>query len=424
MSASRGSAAGPARSGTLHRAPLAIVQAGGRGSRMDVLTRERAKPALPFAATHRLIDFPLSALSASGISDVWVSDQYQASSMDDYLAGGRPWDLDRNRGGFRRMSPEEGTGSPLSEGFSQGNADDLYRLSDRIADVDPSVLVVMSADSIFSEDVASLVAEHVESGAACTLVTAEVGLQEARQKMVVSVAGGGTQGAVAGVAYKPAAPTSGTVATEIFLYDPQVLRSTLEALVQRHGEGADTGLGDFGERLIPELVRQREVRATPVQGYWKDVGRPQAYLQACRDLLAGRIDVFSHPARPVLAHFVVGPPGLIAEGASVEQSMVGPGSRVHGRVVRSILGPDVHVEAGAIVEDSVLFGDSRVESGARVSNSIVDTGCWVGRDARVGQHAPGTRLSDESICLVGQDSRIGRSTVVPAGSRLEPGTTT
>lgn len=419
MNRSRGSV--PATVGVR---PLAIVQAGGQGSRMDVLTRERAKPALPFAANHRLIDFPLSALAAAGISDVWVSDQYQASSMDDYLAGGRPWDLDRNRGGFRRMSPQQGSGSPLSEGFSSGNADDLYRLRDQIDLFDPTVLIVMSADSIFSVDVVDLVTTHLASGAACTMVTAEIGLQEARHKMVVSIAGGGQQGVVAAVDYKPERAAGGTVATEIFLYDPAALRSSLEALVRRHGQGNDTGLGDFGERLIPDLVERRSVRSVPVQGYWKDVGRPQAYLQATRDLLAGRVDVFDHPDRPVLAPVTGGPPGLVDAEATVQASMLGPGSVVRGTVRRSVIGPRVHIEAGAIVEDSVLFGDTRVEAGARLCAAIVDEGTWIGRDARVGSPLAGTRISDDALVLVGRECRIGRTATLPAGSRLEPGTIT
>ncbi|WP_158068540.1 glucose-1-phosphate adenylyltransferase family protein [Serinicoccus sp. CUA-874] len=404
---------------------LAVVQAGGQGSRMDVLTRERAKPALPFAATNALIDFPLSVLAAAGVSDVWVSVQFQSSSLDGYLAGGRPWDLDRNRGGFRRLTPEEGTGSAHEEGFSHGNADGLFRMREAIRVADPHVLIVMSADHVFNLDLRPVVAEHLAREAECTLVTAEIGVQEATQKVVVEHE---ADGQVTAVHAKPRSTDSGTVATEIFLYRPQPLLAELERLHAELQAAADddrdTGLGDFGDHLLPALVRRGRVRAVPITGYWKDVGRPQAYLQAHRDLLTGRVDVFGHADRPVLGQTLPGPPGWVGEEGELVDAMVGPGSRVRGRVVRSVLGRGVQVQAGALVEDSVLLDDVLVEAGARVRTSVVDRGTRVGRDATVGACPPGTRLTDETVTLVGQDCRVRGGTTVEPGARLEPGSTT
>lgn len=420
---------------------LAIVQAGGQGSRLDVLTRERAKPALPFAATHALIDFPLSSLAASGISEVWVSVQFQASSLDVYLAGGRPWDLDRTRGGFRRVTPEEGTGPAHVEGFSHGNADLLFRIREDIRVFDPDVLLVLSSDHVFNLDLQPVIARHLDRGAECTLVTAEVGVQEASHQMVVHA---GADGRVREVQDKPGTTRVGTVATEIFLYDPVVL---LDELARLHRElstqaedqedeqdqdldqqggpqvSTDTGLGDFGTALVPALVARGRVWAEPITGYWKDVGRPQAYLQAHRDLLAGRVDVFDHEERPVLGPSVGGAPALVREGAQVEDSMLGPGADVRGRVVRSVVGPGVRVGTGAVVEDSVLLTDVVVEAGARVHTAVLDRRTVVGREATVGGAPAGTRLTDGAVTLVGQDSHIGRGVVVGAGARLDPGTT-
>lgn len=402
---------------------LAIVQAGGQGSRMDVLTRERAKPALPFAALHALVDFPLSALSASGISDVWVAVQYQASSLDSYLAGGRPWDLDRTRGGFRRLTPEEGSGTAHEAGFSHGNADGLFRMREAIRVFAPDVVVVLSADHVFSLDLRPVLAEHLQRGAECTLVTAEVGVQEAAQKLVVH----SEDGRVSRVEDKPESTSVGTVATEIFVYQPDVLLTELERLRSLLHTGAedaeDTGLGDFGEHLVPALVERGKVYATPMEGYWKDVGRPQAYLQAHRDLLAGRVDVFDHADRPVIGPASAGAPGWIGRGAEVADAMVGPRSRVRGRVVRSVLGRGVEVQPDAVVEDSVLLDGVVVEHGARVHTAVVDTGTTIGRDAVVGAAPAGSRLTDDTVTLVGQDCRIGRGAVVDPGARLEPGTT-
>ncbi len=404
---------------------LAVVQAGGQGSRMDVLTRERAKPALPFAACHALIDFPLSALAAAGVSEVWVSVQFQSSSLDGYLAGGRPWDLDRTRGGFRRLTPEEGTGTAHEEGFSHGNADGLFRMREAIRAADPHVLLVMSADHVFNVDLRPVVAEHLAREAECTVVTAEIGVQEATEKVVVEH---DADGRVTGVRAKPSSTDSGTVATEIFLYHPRTLLAELERLHASLQAGAaddeDTGLGDFGDHLLPALVERERVHATPMTGYWKDVGRPRAYLQAHRDLLTGKVDVFDHPGRPVLGQILPGPPGWVGEGGELVDAMVGPGSRVRGRVVRSVLGRGVEVQAGAVVEDSVLLDDVLVEAGSRVRTSVLDRGVRVGRDATVGAPPPGTRLTDEVVTLVGQDSQVRRGTSVVAGARLEPGSTT
>ncbi|WP_298888170.1 glucose-1-phosphate adenylyltransferase family protein [uncultured Serinicoccus sp.] len=403
---------------------LAVVQAGGQGSRMDVLTRERAKPALPFAGTHALIDFPLSVLAAAGVSDVWVSVQFQSSSLDGYLAGGRPWDLDRTRGGFRRLTPEEGTGPAHEEGFSHGNADGLFRMREAIRVADPDVLLVLSADHVFNLDLRPVVAEHLAREAECTLVTAEIGVQEATEKVVVEH---DADGRVTGVRAKPPSTDSGTVATEIFLYHPPTLLAELERLhaeLQAAADGEDTGLGDFGDHLLPALVRRGHVHATPMTGYWKDVGRPQTYLQAHRDLLTGTVDVFGHPDRPVLGQTVPGPPGWVGEEGELVDAMVGPGSRVRGRVVRSVLGRGVQVQAGAVVEDSVLLDDVLVEAGARVRTSVLDRGTRVGRHATVGACPPGTRLRDETVTLVGQDCRVRGGTTVEPGARLEPGSTT
>ena len=132
---------------------LAVIQAGGTGGRMDVLTRERAKPALPFAGVFQLVDFPLSNLAHSGITDVWLSVQFLGASLGEQVQNGRPWDLDRNRGGLRLLMPQEGTGSSDEDGFAEGNADELYRIRDQITAEDPDLLVVLSADHVYRFDV-------------------------------------------------------------------------------------------------------------------------------------------------------------------------------------------------------------------------------------------------------------------------------
>ncbi len=282
---------------------LALVQAGGQGSRMDVLTRERAKPALPYGGVHRLVDFALSGLVHADLADVWVSLEYQVTSIDDYLSGGRPWSLDRNRGGFRRIVPQTGTGPATESGFAHGNGDLLLRMSADIEAFGARTLAVCSADHVFNMDLAPVIDEHVAAGRVATVLTSEVTKKDASDNVVVLA---GRDGTVTGVEHKPSRPSAGTVATEIFLYDTEVLLTTLRDLrreLAAEADGDDSGIGDFGEHLLPRLVETGKTVAVPLTGYWRDVGQPSLYLQSHRDLLAGRVDVFDHPGRPVISHW-------------------------------------------------------------------------------------------------------------------------
>ena len=393
---------------------------------MDVLTRERAKPALPFGGVHRLIDFTLSSLAHSELADVWVSVQYQVASIDDYLSGGRPWSLDRNRGGFRRMVPQTGTGPATEEGFAHGNADLLLRMRADLEQFGAPHVLVSSADHVFSMDLAPMLDEHIASGRTATVLTSEVTKREAADNVVVLTGRGGV---VTGVEVKPSRPSSGTVATEIFVYRTDRLIDALDALRAELSGGAagaaegDSGLGDFGDHLLPRLIEHGDVRAVPLEGYWRDLGQPGPYLQAHRDLLAGRVDVFDHPDRPVISHWPDRPAARVRRGAVVADSLLSPGCDVAGEVVRSVLGPGVVVEAGARVEDCVLFEDVRIERGAEVRTAVLDERTVVGRDAVVGAAPSGRVARDEDVVLAGLGCEIGRGAHVGAGARLEPGTT-
>jgi glucose-1-phosphate adenylyltransferase len=399
---------------------LAIIQAGGAGGRMDVLTRETAKPALPFAGVFQLVDFPLSNLAHSGISDVWLSVSFQGSSLEEQVANGRPWDLDRTTGGLRLLMPQEGTGSTDEEGFAKGNADELYRLRDQIRAADPTYVVVMSADHVYKFDFNDALATHREQDADCTVVTSEVSLEEASDHAVVQVDGEGT---VTDFAYKPDEPASTTVATEIFVYRHSTLVETLEELHRElaadSGEG-DSGLEDFGDHLLPRLVERHRVVAHPMAGYWRDLGEPHKYLRAHRDVLVHDQGVLDDPTWPILTRQPQRVPARVLEDGRVVDSLLSPGCRVSGEVVRSVLGPGVVVEADAVVRDSVVFSDTVIEAGARVDWAVVDRDCVFGRDSAVG--APATDVDDpDLVVLIGRGSRLGAGTELAPGARLEPG---
>ena len=389
---------------------------------MDVLTRERAKPALPFAGVYQLVDFPMSNLANSGITDVWLSVQFQGSSLEEPVSNGRPWDLDRTRGGLRLLMPQSGTGSSDEDGFAQGNADELYRLRDQIRSADPDHVLVMSADHVYRFDYRDAIEVHRELGADCTVVTTEVPLADAGDHAVLEV---DDDRVVTGFAYKPDEPQSTTVATEIFVYRPDVLVETLESLHRELAAGSDegdSGLEDFGDHLLPRLVERHRVVAHPLPGYWRDLGQPHKYLAAHRDALTDDLGVLGDPDWPILTRQPQRVPARVLDGGSVTDSLLSPGCRVAGSVIRSVLGPGVVVEPGATVRDSVVFGDSVVRAGATVDWSVVDSGCTIERDASVG--SPTDEVDDpDLVVLVGRGSRVLEGTTLGMGSRLEPGTT-
>ncbi|MBM6545089.1 NTP transferase domain-containing protein [Janibacter sp. YIM B02568] len=400
---------------------LGIVQAGGKGSRMDVLTRERAKPAVPFGGSFQLIDFALSNLSNSGFPDVWVSVQFEASSLDRHLASGRPWDLDRTRGGYRRLVPEEGRTRAV-EGFSSGNVDDLLRLSPQIADLRPDVVVVMSADQVFRLDVRQVVAQHLTQGSEVTVVTAEVAKTEAKHKTLVDV---GDEGLITGMSEKPTTPEHGVVAAEIFVYSTDALLRELDALrreLAQEEPGLPDGLGDF-PRLVERFVERGTAHAFALEGYWRDLGRPGAYLAAHRELLRGKVDVFDDPTWPIRSHFPELPPAMVHAGAVVEDSLLTPGTQVRGTVRRSVLGPGCVVEAGAVVEDCVLMDEVVVRADAVLTAAVVDHRCEFAKGATVGSSPKRWPPADSAVVLVGRESTVGPGVSIEAGARLEPGTT-
>jgi glucose-1-phosphate adenylyltransferase len=405
-----------------HERILAIVQAGGSGSRMDVLTRERAKPALPFAGIYQLLDFSLSNLTHSAITDVWLSVQFQGSTLEEQVSNGRPWDLDRNRGGLRLLMPQEGTGSTDEEGFARGNADELYRLRDQIRAADPTYVVVMSADHVYRFDYREAIATHRERGAACTLVTTDLPLEEAGDHGVLEVDG---DGRVTGFEYKPERPRSTTVATEIIVYDPRTLVATLEELhreLSADSPAGDTGLADFGDHLLPRLVERQCVVAHRMAGYWRDLGEPHKYVAAHRDVLLDDLGVLGDPSWPILTALPPRVPARVLDGGSVVDSLLSPGCRVAGTVVRSVLGPGVVVEPGATVRDSVAFADTVVRASATVDWAVIDRDCCIDSDSTVGAPAD-VAVDPDAIVLVGRGSRVSSGVVVAPGARLEPGTT-
>lgn len=388
---------------------------------MGVLTRERAKPGLPFGGAYQLVDFPLSNLHHSGIDRVWLCLQYEADTVHDLVANGRPWDLDRTYDGLRLVFPRQTgrTSASLDDGFATGNADQLFRIRQDLAGSGAEVVLVMSADHVYRLDYSEVVRTHREAAAECTIVTTTCSREEAVAHATVEAA---SDGVVTGFAYKPERASTGVIAAEVVVYDTALLVRALDELAADLADQApdgDSGLGDFGEHLVPWFVERGRAVEHRLPGYWMDVGRPETYLQAHRDLLAGRVDVFD-PDEPVLTQQPQRPPAHVVRGAVVEDSLIGQGALIEGTVRRSVLGPGVRVEKGAVVSDSVLFADVAVRRRAQVSWSILDEDVTIGKGAVVGGRPRRRPVPSESITMLGVGARVRGGSRVALGEQLEP----
>lgn len=369
---------------------LTLILAGGEGGRLGPLTADRAKPVVPFAGTHRLIDFALSNCLHSGLRDVWIVEQSELHTLNDHLANGRPWDLDRTFGGLQILPPsaEKGDGDDQG-GFAHGNADALWRQRELLREFGPDLLLVLSADHVYRCDFRDVFDAHAgRDHADLTLVTTPVPPgDDASRFSLVRVEHNADAGQVTEFAYKPKHPAGDTAATEIFLFNFPRLMATLEELA-----AAGQGLKDYGDALLPRLVAGGHVFAHPLGGYWRDVGTLPSLWRAHRDLLRPEppLDV-DDPAWPILsANRPRLPARVHGPGAAVGNSLLSPGCEVRGRVTDSILGPGVFIGDGAEVVNSLLFGDVRVNPGASVHGAIVDELAVIGPGARVGD---GQRLT-------------------------------
>ena len=277
------------------------------------------------------------------------------------------------------------------EGFARGNADELFRFRDQLADFDPDVVLVMSADHVYRLDYNDVLDTHRQHDAECTVVVVESPEgDDPGDHGVVEIDDGRPDHRRSPTS--PTSPASSTIVAEVIAYDPTVLREVLEELHRELAAGSDegdTGLGDFGDHLLPALVERGRTFAHRHEGYWRDLGQPHHYLRAHREVLTDDRDVLSVLGWPILSRLPQRVPARVLDGGEVVDSLLSPGSRVAGVVRRSVLGPGVVVESGAEVHDSVVFADTVVRAGARVHWSVVDTGCVVEAGARLGSAGRG-----------------------------------
>ena len=380
---------------------LALILAGGEGSRLKSLTEDRVKPALPVGGTFRLIDIALSNLAHSHLADVGLIEQFLPHALNSYLAAGRPWDLDRNHGGLQVLPPFEG--GP-GEGFATGNADSIHRQRTFIRGFGADHVLILSADHLYTMNFLDVLDTHVTAGADLTVVTTQIS-EDASRYGVVQV---DEQGNVTRFDYKPDQPEGHLVATEVFVYRTGALLDALDLLLERDGE-----LGDYGEQLVPWFVENLKVVEHRHEGYWMDLGTLQSYWTANLQLLDGDGATLDDPAWRIYSALPQLPPARVLEGAEVRDSMLSAGSRVEGAVTHSVIGANAVIEAGATVIDSVVLDGARIGPGVSLVNCIVTIGAEVAGGS--------VRGSVDCVTLIGPDGLIDERAPLDQDAELPRG---
>lgn len=386
---------------------VAMLLAGGQGSRLYALTQNLAKPAVPFGGKYRIIDFPLSNCVNSGIDTVGILTQYQPVVLNEYIGNGQPWDLDRLYGGVHVLPPyQKASGSD----WFKGTANAIYQHISFIDRYDPEYVIILSGDQICKQDYSDFLAFHKEKGADFSVAVMEVPWDDAsRFGLMVT----DENAKITEFQEKPPVPKSNLASMGNYIFKWSVLRQYLI-----DDENDPESENDFGKNIIPNLLKDgKAMYAYRFDGYWKDVGTIPSLWEANMEVLDPEnsgIDLFDKNWKVysrnsgMTAH-------KIAEGAVVENSMIADGCRVDGDVIHSILSAGVKVEKGAVVEDAVVMGNAVIKAGAVVKHCIVGEDAVIGENAVVGAMPEGDEKGVATVgpgVCVGANAKIGPSAMV------------
>ena len=385
----------------------AVILAGGKGTRLGVLTIKRAKPAVPFGGKYRIIDFALSNCVNSNVFDVLVLTQYRPHSLNDHIGKGRPWDLDRSfTGGVRMLQPFQGS---FDTDWYAGTADAVAQNLNFVRQGRPEFVLILSGDHIYEMDYDMLVQYHRDKGADATVCTIRVPLDEASRFGIVDT---DKDFRVVDFVEKPAAPPGNLANMGVYVFDYSVLERVLLE------DQADTDSEhDFGKNILPKMVAEhKNIFAYPYGGYWIDVGTIDAYWEAHMDLLSSPPSLNLNDRTWVIhTRSEERPPVRIGADAKIIDSMITDGSVIGAGAVieRSILSPGVFVGPGAVIRESVILNDAYIEAGAHIDRALVDKIAVIGKNARVGSWQD---MGDLKITSVGKNSRIPPEFTIGAGS--------
>lgn len=386
---------------------IALILAGGVGKRLSILTRSRAKPAVPFAGRYRIIDFTLTNCVKSGILEAYVLTQYISRSLVRHIGIGKPWDLDRLKGGLHILHPH--LGNPQADWY-QGTADAIYQNIAFIESLDCERILMLSGDHVYRMDYREFLSFHESCGKPASIGVVEVPRSLVKEFGIAEV---DSRGELIRFSEKPESSESNLASMGIYIFDKRLLISIVSELKR---ENSDL---DFGKHVIPVLVKRGMISAFRFGGYWLDIGTVKGYFMASMGLLAerSRLKLYD-PSDPVLTRPEESPPLALDRGAKVERSLICNGCAISGEVRSSILSPGVRVEKGARIESSIVFHECSIGAGSMIRNTILDKGVLVGRRASVGFGDARVPNRFQPAFLDSGITLIGKGTVIPPDARI------
>lgn len=384
---------------------VAMLLAGGQGSRLYLLTERLAKPAVPFGGKYRIIDFPISNCINSGIDTVGVLTQYQPLALNEYIGNGQPWDLDRVYGGVMMLPPYQGL---KRADWYKGTANAIYQNMQFIEKYDPEYVLILSGDHIYRMDYAKMIEEHKRNKADCTIAVIDVPMAEASRFGIMSAR---EDMSIYDFEEKPKNPKSTMASMGVYVFSKEKLFSYL--IADEQDENSDK---DFGKNVIPAMLKAGErMFAYRFEGYWKDVGTVSSLWEANMDLLGSNpvLDLNDGSWR-IYSRSNAYPPHYVGDSAVIRNSQITEGCEIYGTVINSVIGGGVTVARGATVKDSVIFDNVTVSEGANVFYSMVDANTHVGKGATVGKD----KDDGGKLTLVGGGLNILPGVSVPDGELI------
>lgn len=383
---------------------VVMLLAGGQGSRLYALTKKTAKPSVSYGGKYRIIDFPLSNCTNSGLDTVGVLTQYQPLYLNDYIGTGLPWDLDRTFGGVKILPPYQGQNG---SDWYKGTANAIWQNMEFINQYDADLVLILSGDHIYKMDYAKMIDFHKKQNADCTIAVIDVPLEEASRFGIMSV---NDDSSIYKFTEKPKNPDSTKASMGIYVFNKKKLEDYLRA------DSLDPdSANDFGKNIIPAMLNAKEkMFAYPFEGYWKDVGTINSLWEANMDLLGKNPElVLDDETWRIYSRQSASAPQYVGKDATVTNTTITAGCEIYGKVKNSILGQNVKVEAGAVVENSVIMDNVTVKKGAYVSYSILDAGVTVGKNTKIGKDG-----SPDKITVVGADITLPDGESIEAGSMI------
>jgi len=399
---------------------IAMLLAGGQGSRLGVLTANKAKPAVPFGGKYRLIDFPMSNCINSGVDTVGVLTQYQPLQLNQHIGIGTPWDLDRRSGGVAILAPH--MKSEHGEWYS-GTADAIFQNVDYIDQYNPNYVLILSGDNIYKMDYSRMLDFHKKNKADVSIAALTVSLEEARRFGMMNIH---ADNRIYEFEEKPPEPKSNLANMGVYIFSWDVLRDALIRANELHSDS------DFGKHVLPMLLGEgKRLFAYPFNGYWKDVGTIESYWAANMDLIQTVPDFNLYENfDKIYTDSDHQPPMYSGPNSEVRGSIVAEGCEVLGCVYNSVLGPDVIIEEGAIVQSSIIMKGCVIGKNAYLERCIVDSDCEIGNNVRIGEgelitNKQKPKVYDTGITVLGelssvpQNVSIGKNCVVSGKTEVE-----